>query len=324
MREKAIQFGKSAVLSGILADPESMADSGDRPAFILLNSGILHRVGSCRLHVRLARALSAAGFSSLRFDFSGIGDSESRRDSLSFEQSSRAEVREAMDYIAQSRGTKRFVLMGLCSGADMAHLTAVEDERVCGLIFIDGWAYRTRRYWLHYYLERLFNGEVWRNWANIRVRRMLGETSVRRAPAPAGDQISYDVPTYIREFPPREKVAGELATFMKRGMNVFAIFTGGLVDHFNHQSQYRSCFREVDFGNRLRVDFISSSDHIITNLSHQARVVAQVTEWARTISGVSDAVPAEQRRIVDFLHSRGGAPTPDRSTGALHVGGNRG
>src|SRR5215204_2692196 len=111
MKEKAFQFGKSALLTGILSEPENGVTPADRPAFILLNSGILHRVGSCRLHVRIARALAAAGFSSLRFDFSGIGDSEPRRDSLSFEESSRVEVREAMDYAAQTRGVRRFVLM---------------------------------------------------------------------------------------------------------------------------------------------------------------------------------------------------------------------
>jgi pimeloyl-ACP methyl ester carboxylesterase len=282
VNEQAIQFGKSAVLSGILADPDSANAESGRPAFILLNSGILHRVGSCRLHVRLARALARRGFTSLRFDFSGVGDSETRRDSLSFEDACRAEVREAMDYVAAARGTRNFILMGLCSGADMAHLTAVEDERVVGLMFIDPWAYRTRRYWFQHYAQRVLKAHVWKNWARIRVRRMLGEISARR-PAQSNELVTYDVPKYVREFPPREQVARDLAAFMKRGIHVLAVFTAGMVDHYNHQSQYRRSFPEVDFRDRLQVEFMPTSDHIITNLKHQEFVVNRVVEWAATV-----------------------------------------
>lgn len=60
-REKAVRFGTTASLVGVLTEAAGGADA-DRPAFLFLNSGILHRVGSCRMHVRLARALSAAGY----------------------------------------------------------------------------------------------------------------------------------------------------------------------------------------------------------------------------------------------------------------------
>ena len=131
-REKAVRFGTTASLVGVLTEAVAGTPDADRPAVLFLNSGILHRVGSCRMHVRLARALSAEGFHCLRFDYSGIGDSDQRRDSLSFEESAVVETREAMDYLAKAKGTKRFVLMGLCSGADMAHETALADERVAG------------------------------------------------------------------------------------------------------------------------------------------------------------------------------------------------
>ena len=73
-REKAVRFGSSASLVGVVTEAATGTAAADRPAFLFLNSGILHRVGSCRMHVRMARALSAAGFDCLRFDYSGIGD----------------------------------------------------------------------------------------------------------------------------------------------------------------------------------------------------------------------------------------------------------
>ena len=78
-REKAIRMGDDSSLVGIVTGPAPGTDDQGKPAFVMLNSGILHRVGSCRLNVRMARALSAHGFTSLRFDFSGVGDRDHRR-----------------------------------------------------------------------------------------------------------------------------------------------------------------------------------------------------------------------------------------------------
>jgi len=101
MRERTVRFGKSAVLEGVLSEPTNQ--SVGAPAVLMLNPGILHRVGACRFHVHAARALAAAGATVLRFDFSGIGDSDSRKDSLSFEDAAALETREAMDYLAELR-----------------------------------------------------------------------------------------------------------------------------------------------------------------------------------------------------------------------------
>jgi len=108
MREEAIHFGASKSLVGIVTDPAE--DGGARPAVILLNSGIFHRVGPNRLYVTLARRLALAGFVTLRFDLSGIGDSVIRRDNVPFERSSVLETQEAMAYLAASRGVNHFLL----------------------------------------------------------------------------------------------------------------------------------------------------------------------------------------------------------------------
>src|SRR5436190_8757987 len=102
MRERAVRLGKNAMV-GVLTEPDPQVRSADAPAVVLLNAGLLHRVGACRLHVRVARALAPAGFTSLRFDFSGMGDSEPRRDGLSFEEAAVREVQEAMDYLEKTR-----------------------------------------------------------------------------------------------------------------------------------------------------------------------------------------------------------------------------
>ena len=78
MRERALTFGP-ANLVGILTQPDPDVAVPDAPAVVILNSGILHRAGASRMYVQVARTLAEEGMTSLRFDFSGIGDSEVRR-----------------------------------------------------------------------------------------------------------------------------------------------------------------------------------------------------------------------------------------------------
>src|SRR6185295_20136065 len=99
-------------LVGIVTDPPGFVPSrsaGGPLGAILLNAGVIHRVGPSRLYVYLARELAALGCVAARFDHSGIGDSTVRRDGSSFEESSLVEAREAMDALQESRGVERFV-----------------------------------------------------------------------------------------------------------------------------------------------------------------------------------------------------------------------
>jgi pimeloyl-ACP methyl ester carboxylesterase len=292
-REKGVRFGTSASLVGVLTESAPGTSSAGRPAVIFLNSGILHRVGSCRLHVRMARAFSAAGFHSLRFDFSGIGDSDQRRDSLPFEESAVVETREAMDYLAKAKGVQQFILIGLCSGADMAHETAVADTRVVGLMMLDAWAYKNFAYKLRRYGPKLFDVGAWRNSLGIRWRMLKGTHKDTRVCIPGSEGVEYEVPKYVRVFPPRERVERDLQGFVARGVAMYNIWTGGL-EEYNHEGQHASTFRRVRFGALLREEHIPAADHILTGLEHQSRVISSAVAWAEGLAPGSQ--PAQPRR----------------------------
>src|SRR4030095_13226651 len=111
MREEILLLGKTKSLVGIITDPPEAKRSNELPGIILLNAGIIHRVGPNRIHVKIARTLAPMGFVVLRFDFSGIGDSKVRDDNLPFEESGVRETQETMDYLSATRGIKRFYLI---------------------------------------------------------------------------------------------------------------------------------------------------------------------------------------------------------------------
>ena len=146
--EHAYAFGSSAQLVGILTDATPALSSNGLPIILLLNAGLKHRVGPFRLHVDLARELAGLGFPVFRFDLSGIGDSNSHKDDRSREDQILSDIQEAMTFVSSHKGINKFIVMGLCTGADNAHKISLRDERVSGAVFLDGYCYPTAGYYL--------------------------------------------------------------------------------------------------------------------------------------------------------------------------------
>lgn len=138
MKEGVIRFGAGDALVGILTEPDMVPAAGPFPGFVLINAGVVHRVGPNRLYVKTARRLAALGYPVLRFDLSGIGDSRARSDAIGFEKSVVSETAEAMAVLKCRLGVEQFILAGICSGADISFLTAREHPEVVGVVLING------------------------------------------------------------------------------------------------------------------------------------------------------------------------------------------
>jgi pimeloyl-ACP methyl ester carboxylesterase len=276
-------FGSASRLVGVLTEP---AGGGRRdPAFVFLNAGVVHRVGPNRTYVRLARALAEAGYASLRFDLSGVGDSEVRSDQLSFSESSLIEAREAMDYLARVRSASQFVLAGICSGAALAFGTATADGRVAGVVLIDGYAYPTSGYrvrtYLHHY-GRLFTLGAWRrtwkgtNRLGRRLHRLIGRTP---RPRVVQAELVNAAGGEGAGIPPREATAAVLRTLVARGLQLCVVFSGGQTV-FNYRGQIADAFPDVPFGRQLSVSYFPESDHTFPRQPHQRRLTDAVLRWA--------------------------------------------
>jgi pimeloyl-ACP methyl ester carboxylesterase len=195
--ENLLIFGEHGNLVGVLTAPARQNST----AVILLNAGLIHRVGPGRIHVRLARELATRGCGCLRFDFSGVGDSPVRPDDLPiFEQASR-EPSEAVEALS-ALGFSDFVLVGICSGAVAALMAASRDSRVSGVIAINPPSLETdpnaeiNTWWNRYLKRSLFSSRAWLNLVSGRVdykrllqtifRRLAGQknTAAPGTPAP--------------------------------------------------------------------------------------------------------------------------------------------
>jgi hypothetical protein len=268
---------------GILTQPDPGRSDPEAPAHVILDSGILHRVGASRLYVQIARALAEDGITTLRFDFSGIGDSEARRDSLAVEERFAVETREAMDYVQDVCGAQRFLVGGLCSGADGAFWAALRDERIVGVWQIDAFCYKTFGYYRRRYGPKLASPAAWLHAVKVR----LG----KRAPGGSGSEEVFVAPEYRRVFPPRATVRDGLQTLLDRGVQLFFFFTGGM-EEYNYAEQHADAFRDIRLGSRARIVFEGACSHTVTGLDHQRRVVRELREWARAVRRTPSAVAA--------------------------------
>jgi hypothetical protein len=153
----------------------------------------------------------------------------------------------------------------------MAFSAAKVDERIVGLGLLDFWSYRTPRYYWQRIRPRLFKASAWLNSIKVRLPS--------KANANTESTDGLDLPTYVREYPQKRDAKRDLAQVLDRGVSMRCIFSGGLIEEYNHEGQFRSAFSGVDFGDLLEERFLSESDHIFTNLAHQQVVIDDISAW---------------------------------------------
>ncbi|MFO1378711.1 MAG: alpha/beta fold hydrolase, partial [Steroidobacteraceae bacterium] len=200
--ENVVLLGPRKALVGIATLPPAADPGAGTTWAVILNAGIIHRVGPNRLHVELARTIAERGIPVVRVDLSGIGDSEPRSDGLAPLEAALADIRETLDSIAARNAARtRFVLIGLCSGANHAIITAAADERVVGVALMDPLIPHTARYHVNHFVGRLFRAQSWRNSlrADHPLWRLLGRMLRGAKDEPPRDPSAPDAET-VRRF----------------------------------------------------------------------------------------------------------------------------
>lgn len=265
MQEHACRFGRASHLIGITGQPHAAANAADGVGVIVLNAGLVHRIGPFRLHVEMTRHLNAIGYPTLRFDLSTLGDSSASGEPQSHEQQVCADVADAIALLSEQSSCTRFILIGLCSGAANAHLVARSDARVAGAIFLDGYAYRSFGFQLRHYLPRILNAV---RSAHSLVRRMRLGRQLRE-------------PSFGVEFPSRDKVRGDLVEMLERGLKLCFIYSGGFSKYFNHCRQFRECFGSISSHPGISVRFFKETDHTYILTCDRMRLLDNIDDWMR-------------------------------------------
>ena len=147
-------------LVGVVAIPQIVSEVG----VLILVGGPQYRVGSHRQFTLLARSMAEAGIPSLRFDYTGMGDSEGERREFDKTQTDIAAAIEVLGTTFPE--VRRVVLWGLCDAASSAMMFAHCFPQVTGMILLNPWVhngeYSTEVKLAHYYRPSISKVDQWR------------------------------------------------------------------------------------------------------------------------------------------------------------------
>ena len=280
MNEQAMLFGGAKSLVGVVTEPSAGTDSSNKPNVILLNAGLLHRIGPNRAYVKLIRRLARLGFTGLRFDLSGIGDSRAATDGLSEPESRLRDIRDAMDMMAAKTGEDRFILGGLCDGAVSSFAAAVQDPRVVGLVLIDAFRYRTKGYYLRRYRDRFFRAQSWLN-------LLTGEHPLTRwiRRKQSDSSASNDRPMDM--MPPPAEIETYYEKLLARGVQSLEMYPGD--GSFNDARQFAEMFPAIAQSEQIQLEYLADTNHTFVLLKHQRVLFECVERWITNCDWVGGA-----------------------------------
>ena len=312
IRESSIFFGPHHSLFGILAEPNESSASNSRSetAILMLNVGANHRIGPNRIYVKMARSLTACGYSVFRFDLAGIGDSRVETGfSIKnlYERDCTLDVRAAVDYLV-ANGGKKIVVMGICSGAFVSFQAALVDPRITGQILMnprlleyqvgqneDPLQRAMQSYYksTHFYRRELLNLGVYR-------RLWSGEVDVKgifkRFQIVFKARFKRKIEWFLQSKSSNESVLSKIKRLSNQGTHTLLIMAteDDGRDYIDDQLGTLCCHLQGD--PKFQVILVEDADHTFSTSKSQQIVIAKVYEHLEKTtlsSGLTAGSPAE-------------------------------
>lgn len=308
INEIPVAFGPDQSLVGIVTTP----NSGDIApvACLMLNMGANHRIGPRRINVKLARYLAERGISAIRVDLSGLGDSGPARGSEHFLTQAVHDVQAAMNLIETMLGIRRFMIVGLCSGASNGLAAAVADPRVVGLLMFDGFSFPGRR--------SRWERDVRRAMAACANPAVLGKTWrwLQRQISPSKAAA---MATSIFEPDPPEVTAAlfrrSMQQIAERNVAVMMFYTGTL-NVIDRDRDHLGEFAHEPFTQKVEYRFCRAIDHSLTSVEAQKIFLGVVGEWAMKVASSRTATGTTQPDVL--ADSGGGSNRSELRATAVH------
>lgn len=288
MAEQTLILGSENHLVATLLPGAAGSASPPRCVAVLTNSGVIPRSGPHRMNVHLARRFAEMGIPSIRFDMSGLGDSRRSSGTLPVVQQWVADTRSVMDTAQARFGCDRFFMVGFCSGAEVAHLVALEDKRMRAAVLWDLYAYPTPQSMLRTVLYRLRRAGV----RNV-VRKVLARAlPMLRAIGQGGAEAKEGRAVEVSQVPPADEYARRIQTLVDDGVELMFSYCGGEPEWFNHHGQFRGMFGRYAFFDKVAFSYLDKSDHLITRREAQQTFTAMVVQWLEQRVLAAPANPA--------------------------------
>jgi pimeloyl-ACP methyl ester carboxylesterase len=243
------------------------------PVFVFLSAGVLHRVGPARLHVSLARELARMGFSSLRVDLAGTGDSPPRP-GLTNQESVAADCKGIMDVVDSRLGPLPLVLAGLCSGADNAIRLTPQESRVIGMVLLDPYCFPDDGFRVREAVKNYTNPVQYAAW----LKRGFNALTTSREEKNNGDKsVDY---LAIRDLPTREQMRAAFVSIRERKGRALSVFTQYARPYYNQAGQLDRALDVEGYRQYCTELFWPQAEHTFPLELHRRRLVEEIMAWA--------------------------------------------
>jgi GNAT superfamily N-acetyltransferase len=290
-----------------------------RVAIVLANTGTMTRIGSARLHVGLARYWASMGFTVVRVDLAGCGDTID--DDPETETNPVAPVRieelsEVLAAVRQWPGFERLVVGGLCSGSYNAFQVATRGLEIDDLFlanpaafYIEQGASDGRAIASAYSLTQgFFNARKWKAAFVDPETRRRGLQSVRKLFAknalPGLRVLAVEA---LRNWARRlglpvkasSRLSRDLEAMNGRGVRVLMVFTAGeLADMYFHTVGGSACEALLDGDDVSLVD-IDGGDHTFASPAARERLFGVLTSHLEDRYGPAPTAARQDPALAD-------------------------
>jgi dienelactone hydrolase len=272
MQEKIQQFGKHKNLYGILTQPETRTD---KPCIMIINAGSVHKVGPFGLHVDLARYFATKGYMSFRFDLSGQGESLKYPSELTRSQQILEDMEDALDCLEHQYQKSDIIAFGLCTGAENAHKIAVQDNRIKGVIWLDGYAYLTPKF------HRIKLVNKFLNPVKTIISRLLNKDLKQESKEISQEEhlILNDEDRFIWMLPEINSYRHDMTAITANKTQCLYIYSGGAQQYYNYRGQFFDTFSDDAFISQVEEVFFSKSSHTFFVLSDKQALITCIENW---------------------------------------------
>jgi pimeloyl-ACP methyl ester carboxylesterase len=187
-----------------------------------------------------------------------------------------------MEYLSSAHGIEKFVLIGYCSGADLALEVASKDVSVAGAVLINGFYFRGMR--PEGAASEMYASFLARNLS----KHLLNIRSWRRVVARKKDLYKFllILRHKLHRVEPRGVSAcaesGRESTWdavVERGADLLLVYSEGSAAYDRFRLTFEEGLRALGPSSRLQIEVAEQTDHLFTPKSQQEYLISLVCRW---------------------------------------------
>ena len=226
------------------------------------------------------------GFSSLRVDLAGTGDSPPHP-GLTYPQSVALDFGEISNVLESRLGRLPLVLAGLCSGAHNAVRLTPEEPRVVGMVLLDPICFPDEVFRVRAVVLKYTNPTRYIAWLKRRFKALtiaLAEES--RKKTTLSDALTADPNLIVEQVraawgvPNQEQLRAAFQSIRERKGRVMSVFTRSALEYYNQTGQLGRVLGVEGYQQFCTEIFWPQAEHTFTLELHRRRLIEKVKTWA--------------------------------------------